>query len=113
MAYSEGLAQRIRDIVGERPDIQEKKMFGGLAFLLEGKLSVGIDKDRMIIRVNKEDEEGLLKDPDISLFDFTGKPMKGYYYVEAENKEDNELEELIQMSLDFVKSLPAKKRKKK
>lgn len=88
MAYDEGLAERIRDILGETEGITEKKMFGGLAFLLHGKLTVGITGDDLMVRVHPNEAEALLNQPHVRNMDFTGRPMKGFLYVSPEGVED-------------------------
>jgi TfoX/Sxy family transcriptional regulator of competence genes len=81
MAYDEALADRIRRAVGPRPDITEKKMFGGLAFLLDGKMFCGIVKDDLMVRVGPERYEAALAEAHVRPMDFTGRPMNGYVFV--------------------------------
>src|SRR5262245_36564184 len=81
MAYDEKLADRIRQAVGPRPDVTEKKMFGGIAFLLDGKMFVGIAKDDLMVRVGPERYEAALAEAHVRPMDFTGKPMNGYVFV--------------------------------
>jgi TfoX/Sxy family transcriptional regulator of competence genes len=81
MAYDEELADRIRQAVGPRPDVTEKKMFGGIAFLLDGKMFVGIVKDDLMVRVGPDRYEAALGEPHVRPMDFTGKPMNGYVFV--------------------------------
>src|SRR5215468_1498140 len=81
MAYDEKLADRIRQAVGPRPDVTEKKMFGGVAFLLDGKMFVGIVKDDLMVRVGPERYEAALAEANVRPMDFTGRPMNGYVFV--------------------------------
>ncbi|MDX2094071.1 MAG: TfoX/Sxy family protein [Kofleriaceae bacterium] len=81
MAYDEKLAERIRRAVGPRPDVTEKKMFGGLAFLFGGKMFVGIATDDLMVRVGPEHYKAALATAHVRPMDFTGRPMRGYVYV--------------------------------
>src|SRR5258707_938670 len=81
MAYDEALADRIRRAIGPRPGVTEKKMFGGLAFLLEGKMFCGIVKDDLMVRVGPDRYEAALAKAHVRPMDFTGRPMSGYVYV--------------------------------
>ena len=82
MAFSKLLAQRIRDALARRPGIVEKKMFGGVCFLLNGNLLVGIWKDSLIVLLGSEEGEKALLQPNARQFDITGRPMKGWVIVE-------------------------------
>jgi len=109
MAFSESLAQRIRDCVGKRRGITEKKMFGGVGFLHQGNLLVGIWKNSLIARLGPEQAALALREPNVARFDITGKPMKGWVLVEPEGIEtDEQLRGWIDKSLDFVSTLPSK-----
>jgi TfoX/Sxy family transcriptional regulator of competence genes len=109
MAYSESLAERTRRVLDRRKGITEKKMFGGVGFLLRGNMCVGIWKDSLIARVGPEQYEELLSQEFVREFDITGKPMKGWVLVEPEGVEtDEQLAEWVRRSLEFVASLPAK-----
>ena len=81
MAYDEKLADRIRRAIGPRDDVTEKKMFGGVAFLLDGKMFCGIVKDDLMVRVGPLRYEAALAEPNVRPMDFTGRPMNGYVYV--------------------------------
>ena len=82
MAFDPGLAQRIRRVLGDRVDITERKMFGGLAFLVGGKMFVGIRNSSLMARVGPERHQDALAMPSVRVMDFTGRPMKGYVYVD-------------------------------
>jgi len=109
MAYDEGLAERIRGVLDERKDVSEKRMFGGLAFLIQGHMSVGIVKDQLMVRVGPEVYDRLLEEPHARRMDFTGRPMKGFLYVTPSGFEsDADLERWVSRGVAFVTALPAK-----
>jgi TfoX/Sxy family transcriptional regulator of competence genes len=109
MAFDEGLAERLRDLLRQHDDVSEKKMFGGLAFMLDGHIFVGILGDRLMARVGPADYVQALSRPHASEMDFTGKPMKGYVYIEPEGFEsDQDLESWVAICTKFVSSLPPK-----
>ncbi len=111
MAYDEGLAERIRDIVLDQNNITEKKMFGGLAFLQEGHMFVGINDNRLMARVGPKNYQDALAKPHVHEMDFTGKSFKGYVYVESEGIEsDEDLQYWIELASSFTQSLPPKKK---
>jgi TfoX/Sxy family transcriptional regulator of competence genes len=108
--FDEKLADRIRKNVGAHKGITEKKMFGGLAFLLNGNMSVGIHGDELIVRVDPEESDGLLAEKNTRVFDVTGKPMKGWILVgPAALKDDKSLSKWIRKGTDYASSLPKKK----
>src|SRR5215510_10000034 len=83
MAYNEKLAERIRAELGNIPFI-EKKMFGGVGFLVHGNMACGVHKQSMIVRVDPGKHIALLKKPHARPFDITGRPMKGWLVVDAD-----------------------------
>lgn len=106
MAYDEGLAERVRDVL---PKLQEKRMFGGVAWMERGHLVAGIWKDSLIARVPPDDTPKTLKEPGVKPFDVTGKPMRGWVLVEAEAiAEEPNLKSWVERSRRFVRTLPAK-----
>lgn len=110
MAYDEGLAQRIREHLQGTRNIEEKKMFGGLCFMVSRHMCCGIIKDKLMARVGPDNYEKLLKIAHAKKMDFTGKPMKGMIYVEPEGlQSEKELEFWVNKSLDFISTLPSKK----
>jgi len=109
MAFSQSLADRIRCRLARRKNIEEKKMFGGIGFLLNGNMLVGVWKDSLIVRLGPERGEEALLESHVREFDITGKPMKGWVMVEPEGVEDDDqLKEWIDRATRFVKTLPAK-----
>ena len=112
MAYDEGLAERLRASLESHQDITEKKMFGGLAFMSRGHMFVGIVGDLLMVRVGPAYYEQALSRPFVRAMDFTGKPMKGYVFVDHPGfVEDSELSEWVQRCHNFVQMLPPKKPK--
>lgn len=81
MAYDEALAERVRGVLDQHPGITEKRMFGGVAFLLGGKMFCGVASDDLMVRVGPERYEEALRHPHARPMDFTGRPMKGYVFV--------------------------------
>ena len=109
MAYSEALALRIRQAVAGRRGITEKKMFGGVGFLLNGNMLVGVWKQSMIVRLGPEPAAAALQEPYVVEFDITGRPMKGWVMLQPEGLEnDGQLNLWIERSLKFVRKLPKK-----
>lgn len=109
MPYDEGLAERIRGILGDRHDVSEKEMFGGIAFMIRGNMSVGIVKDDLMVRVGPEVHEELARQPHARPMDFTGRPMKGFLYIASSGLEaDEDLERWVGYGLKHALSLPAK-----
>jgi hypothetical protein len=109
MAFDQGLAERLRDLLGARPGVTEKKMFGGLAFMLNGHMAIGIAGDRLMARIGPDAYQEALGRPHVKEMDFTGKPMKGYVFVSPEGIEsDAALEAWAGMCMGFVGSLPPK-----
>jgi TfoX/Sxy family transcriptional regulator of competence genes len=109
MAYDEGLAERIREVLDGRPAVTEKKMFGGLAFMLDGYMFVGVQDDTLMARVGPDNHAAALARPGARPMDFTGRPMKGYVYVDPKGFEsDEDLAGWIKQCAAFVKTLPPK-----
>lgn len=109
MAYDEGMADRIRDHLGVGPEIVEKKMFGGIAFMLSGNMAVGISGDELMVRTGPDGYADAIAKPGVRDFDMTGKRMKGWVLVASDQlAEDNGLGEWLDVGLDFAGSLPPK-----
>lgn len=110
MAYDEGLAQRIRESLDERTDVAERKMFGGLAFLIGGNMCVGVVGDELMVRVGPEAYDEAVRRPHARKMDFTGRPMNGFVYVGTPAiGTDAGLRRWIERGLRFAASLPAKR----
>jgi TfoX/Sxy family transcriptional regulator of competence genes len=109
MAYDEGLTERIREILGDGDDIAEKRMFGGICFLSQGRMIAGIIDDRLMARVGPQAYEEALKRPHAHEMDFTHRPMRGFVTVEPEAiAEDDDLRVWLDLCLEFVDTLPPK-----
>lgn len=109
MAYDEGLAQRLRDRYLTTPKVEEKRMFGGLAFMVGGNMSCGIVSDTLMVRVGPEAYEAALAKPHVREMDFTGKSLKGFVYIDPAGFEtDATLDAWVRLSLEFVLTLPEK-----
>ena len=114
MAYAEQLAQRIRQLLAGRPDIEEKKMFGGIAFMARNYMACGVNGDELMVRIGPDRYEELLQLPHAREMDFTGRALKGMLYIDAAGiDKDEDLRAWLQRSLDFVDTLPPKKPNKK
>ena len=112
MAFDPVLAQRVREVVGGRPGITERKMFGGLAFLVQGKMFVGIRNSSLMARVGPERHYDALAMPSVRVMDFTGRPMRGYVYIDPPAiAEEHDLKAWVLWCSEYVARLPeAKKR---
>ena len=109
MAYDEGLAQRVREMIEERDGFNDKKMFGGICWLFHGNMAGGIINEDIIIRVGPGRYDAALQQPDTRVFDITGRVMKGWVMVSGNGlKSDATLAEWIQTGVDFALSLPPK-----
>src|SRR5215470_7555083 len=109
MAFSEARAERIRQRLARRKNVEEKKMFGGIGFLLNGNLLVGVWKDSLIVRLGPEEGEEALKEPHVSEFNITGRAMRGWVLVAPEGVEaDDQLKGWLQRAVKFIGRLPAK-----
>jgi hypothetical protein len=109
MAFDERLAERVRGSLGRRKGLAEKKMFGGVAFLLNGNMCVGVHKSELIVRLAPEDTDAALAQTHTRRFDLTGRPMKGWILVEpAGLKTDAKLGKWVQVAANYAGSLPAK-----
>src|SRR6516225_8508642 len=108
MACNESLAERIRQGLARRKNVEEKKMYGGIGFLLNGNLLVGVWKDSLCVRLGPDQAEEALLEPHVKKFDITGRPMKGWVLVGPEGiEDDDQLSAWIQRAVKFVGALPA------
>lgn len=109
MAYDDGVAKRLREVFDGQPDILEKKMFGGVAFMQAGNMCCGIVNNVLMARVGAANYEKALARQHAREMDFTGKSMRGFVYVEpAGFATDRQLRSWIDLCTDFTSSLPAK-----
>ena len=109
MAYDEGLAQRIREALADADGLSERRMFGGIAFMLHGNMAVGISGDELMVRVGPEAYDDALAQPHARVFDMTGRVMRGWVVVAAEGiADDAALGEWVRRGADYARSLPPK-----
>ena len=109
MAYDEQLARRVRPLEALRPGLSEKRMFGGIAFFLEGNLCVGVSKDSLVARVGAEAYEAALEEPHVSIFGPVKRPMRGWVQVAPEGLADmGAIRRWVERAVDFVETLPPK-----
>jgi TfoX/Sxy family transcriptional regulator of competence genes len=109
MPYDEGLADRVREQISARSDVQELKMFGGVGFTISGNMAVGVMKEDLIVRLDPGDADQALGEEGVREFDFTGRPMKGWIFVSSERTaSDDGLAEWVEAGADYAASLPAK-----
>lgn len=110
MPYDDGVAQRIRECLEGLSGIVEKKMFGGIAFMLNGHMCCGVVRDVLMVRVGKDNYAAALEQPHAREMDFTGKPLTGFVYVAPEGfADDADLETWVARGVGFVKTLPPRK----
>lgn len=114
MSFDEKLADRVRERIAETDkNIEEKKMFGGLCFMVNDKMCAGVEKERLMLRIDPENYEALLEKEGCTPMDFTGKPMKGYIYVEVNVlKTKKQIDYWIGLALEYNKKAKPSKKKK-
>ena len=113
MAYDEKLAGRVRLLLKARKKISEKRMFGGLAFMLRDKMCCGVLNQDFVARIGPNAYESALEAPHVRPMDFTGRPLKGYVYVGPRaTSSDRVLKTWVDRSVEFTSSLPEKKPRK-
>lgn len=114
MAYNEPLADRIRQRLSELPNIEEKQMMGGLTFMVNGKMCVGIIKDELMCRIDPEFHDEAVEKTGCRTMDFTKRPMRGYVMVdESGMRSDSDFDNWILLALAFNKKAKASKKKVK
>ena len=113
MAYNTKLADRIRETIADMPNVEEKFMFGGVCFMLNGKMCIGVVQDEMMCRINPAVYEEALRKDGCREMVFTGKPMKGYVYVSEEGmKTKKEFDYWINLCVAFNSLAKASKKKR-
>ncbi|MBI4298790.1 MAG: TfoX/Sxy family protein [Chloroflexi bacterium] len=109
MAYDENLAKRIRKILADQPGRTEKKIFGGLSFMLQGNMACGIHNNDIIVRIDPGQHDAATAKPYVRTFDYTGRPMKGWITVGPNAlASDEDLQEWILKGVHYALSLPPK-----
>jgi hypothetical protein len=110
MAFNENLAGRIRSALGDQAGLTEKKMFGGIAFMLHGNMVCGVTRDDLMVRVGPQRHDEALARPHARPMDFTGRAMKGMVFVGRDGyAADGDLRSWIDLALSHAGSLPAKR----
>jgi TfoX/Sxy family transcriptional regulator of competence genes len=109
VAYDEQLAERIRTALRARPGVTERRMFGGIAFMIGGNMACGVIRDDLMVRVGQDAHEEALTQPHARPMDFVGRPMRGMVYVAPEGVAgDGELARWVEAGAGFAESLPPK-----
>ena len=107
MAYAENDGDRVREALGDRDDVVEKKMFGGLCFMVSGHMAVGLTAAELMVRVGPDDWEKALEEPHAREMDFTGRSMKGFVFVDPAGwRTRSELERWVRWGVAHAESLP-------
>ncbi|HKV89793.1 MAG TPA: TfoX/Sxy family protein [Thermoplasmata archaeon] len=109
MAFDEELADRIRDVLAPRTEVTERRMFGGIAFMVGGNMAVGVIGEDLMVRLDSGDAEKALAEANTRPMDFTGRPMKNMVYVKpAGTASEEDLAGWVDAGADFAASLPPK-----
>jgi len=108
MAYNETIAKRLDELIKGKKGFTKKDMFGGVGYLFNGNMCVGVHKDELIIRYDPKMTEEVNKNKNVRMFDITGRPMKGWSLVNAEGLKARALNKWFDLSFSFAKSLPKK-----
>lgn len=106
MAYDERLAGRVRALLADREDVSERRMFGGLTFMVGGHMCCGVNGDELIVRLDPAHETEALARPHARPMDFTGRPMRGFVTVRSEGLEGRRLDRWVKEALARADSLP-------
>ena len=109
MAYDESLADQVREIMLGEPGLNERKMFGGLAFMLDGRMCCGIVGNELMLRLGADGAQQALEDANVRPMDFTGKPMTGMVYIAPEGLSGDTLNHWLDQAAAFVRTLPPKR----
>lgn len=110
MPFNEELGERIRECFESSFEVTERKMFGGLAFMVGGHMCCGVIGDDLMVRVGPDDHDRYLALPHARPMDFTGRPMKGFLYVAPDGtKDDAALRSWVDRGISYARSLPPKK----
>jgi TfoX/Sxy family transcriptional regulator of competence genes len=114
MAYDDKLAGRVRRVLAGRRDVEEKKMFGGIAFMIRGHMSCGLIGSTLMVRVEEDEQAALLGQPHVRPMDFTGRPLKGFLYVDPPAVASGPgLKKWVARGIAFAENRPRKAKKRK
>ena len=108
MAYDERLADRVRELLAERTDVTERRMFGGLTFMIAGHMCCGINNDELILRLDPNAEDTALTAPHARPMDFTRRPMRGFVTISPDGLEGRNLHQWVAQAVAHAESLPSK-----
>ncbi len=109
MAYDEALAGRIRGSLAGRHAVTERKMFGGIAFMVGGNMACGVIGEELMVRVGADAHDAAIGQPHVRVMDFTHRPMRGFLYVGVDGiRTDDDLARWVDAGADFADSLPPK-----
>lgn len=109
MAYDEELAERVRAGLGARDNVTERRMFGGVAWMVAGNMACGVLGEELIVRLEPEEAEAALARPDTRPFDATGRPMRGFVMIDPTGlTEDSQLDRWVESGANRAASLPPK-----
>lgn len=109
MAYDESIAERVRKVVEKGAAVTEKRMFGGIAYMVRGHMCCGVLGEKLMVRVGPDGYEAALSQPHARKMDFTGKPLKGFVYVDPRGfSSDKDLEAWVSRGVKYALSLPKK-----
>jgi TfoX/Sxy family transcriptional regulator of competence genes len=107
--FDHGLAQRVRDVLNEIPDVTERHMFGGLSFLIGGHMACGIVGNDLVLRLSETDANAALDQPHTRPMDFTGRPIRSMIYVAPPGTTaDHALHAWIERAVNYIRTLPPK-----
>jgi TfoX/Sxy family transcriptional regulator of competence genes len=109
MAYNILLSQRIDQLIKNKKGFTRKEMFGGIGYMFNGNMCVGVHKDDLIVRFDPEISDSLMSKKNVMPFAITGRPMKGWLLVNDEGVKGNELEKWFELAFAYIKKLPPKK----
>ena len=111
MAYDEQLAERVRQALAPRRNVREKKMFGGVCYMVGEHMACGVVDDKLMVRLTPEECVARLREPHVGPMDFTGRPLRGFLFVHASGTKTNtQLKRWVERAAVFAETQPAKKK---
>jgi TfoX/Sxy family transcriptional regulator of competence genes len=109
MAYDHDIADEIRTAIGHHPGLSEREMFGGIAFMINGNMAVGVSGDELMVRVGKDAHDEVVSRPGARTFDMAARPMRGWIAVAGEGfSTEEDLASWVSLGLGYAESLPPK-----
>lgn len=114
MAYDEGLARRLRDLLASQPELSERRMFGGVCFMLAGRMCCGVIGTNLVVRIGGEAYDAAAREPHVRPMDFTGRPLRGFLYVAPPGcRTDRALSRWLDRAVELVNALPVRTQPKR